>query len=118
MPEIAIPIPFEFAARAIEQTLLLCTGLLTFTLAFAKEFKRGDSPSRWLQAAWLVSLVSIATGALALNSLAGLLAMEISSPIDYTPDIYAQPVKVIAIVHTFTFLVAVLFSIIAAMRRQ
>ena len=118
MQEIAIHVPFEFAARAIEQSLFLCTGLLTFTLAFAKEFKRGDAPSRWLQAAWLVALVSIAAGALALNSLAGLLAVEIRLPKPHSPDIYSQPLRGITMVHAFAFILAVCFSIVAAMRRK
>jgi hypothetical protein len=66
---------YDFAADLIKQLIGLGTGVLTLTLAFYDTFLETSSgPTAWMVLSWIVFVLSIVAGILALMALTGGLA--------------------------------------------
>jgi nitrate reductase NapE component len=104
---------FDFAQEAIKQLITLATGVLALTITFLKDvIKKAPAGSLpWLQAAWILYLVSITFGVFALLNLSGVLERpgedKSSPPNPLTPSIYRSSIRMFAIVQIIAFLVAV-----------
>lgn len=70
---------FKFAQDLVKQIITLATGVLTITLTFLEKVSGASGPKTaggWLTAAWIVLIVSILAGLLALMGLTGALASD------------------------------------------
>jgi hypothetical protein len=81
----AIEKAFEFAQEATKQLITLATGVIALTITFLKDVLGTDGSAGFLQAAWVLYLVSIVFGVLTLLNLTG--NLERPGP-GSTPSIY------------------------------
>lgn len=113
----------EFARDSSKQVLTLATGVLTITLTFVdKVVKIGDltDGERYLLfAAWLVLVLSMLLGVVALLLITGNAspttrtdAGSIANRADYHPSIYAKGVQGSAVGQMITFLLGIVLLVV------
>lgn len=64
---------FDFSAEATKQLITLATGIIAFTVTFAKDFLGNVDPAcKWLAVvAWFIYFLSISSGILTMYALSG-----------------------------------------------
>lgn len=64
---------FEYTAESIKQLITIAAAIIAFTVTFATDFVSGvEGGAKWVAAgSWVLLLVSVCSGVLALQSLAG-----------------------------------------------
>ena len=101
---------YDFASDLIKQLISLGTAVLTLTLAFYDGFLEASStPTGWLVASWIVFVLSILAGILALMALTGGLAGSAE------PNIRSRGQQMFAQVQFFLFVAALVLLVVAVM---
>ncbi len=102
---------FDFAQEVTKQLITLATGVIALTITFLTEVIATDSSDseQFLQAAWVLYLVSILLGILTLLSLTGNLERPGQGD---GPSIYRANVVVFSIGQVLTFIAAVALTLV------
>lgn len=102
---------YDFASDLVKQLISLATGVLTLTLAFYDTFlKTSTGPTSWMVASWLVFILSIGAGIVALMAQTG--ALIGSTLPKLTSTLEQRPAQV----QVLLFLLALILMVIAIMR--
>lgn len=105
----AIQKAFDFAQEATKQLITLATGVIALTITFLKDVIHTDGSAGFLQAAWVLYLVSIVFGVLTLLNLTGNLERPGEGR---TPSIYRGSILVFSSGQVVTFCLAVAFTLV------
>ncbi len=101
---------YDFASDLIKQLISLGTGVLTLTLAFYDAFLQTSStPTTWMVASWIVFVLSIVAGILALMALTGGLAGSAE------PNIRSRGQQVFAQAQFILFVLALVLMVVAVL---
>lgn len=101
---------FDFAQEATKQLIGLATGVIALTITFLTDIvKTAPSGSEvYLQAAWVVYLISIACGVFTLQALTG----QLERPEAGTPSIYSSGIRKGSIAQIVSFAVALALTLV------
>jgi hypothetical protein len=99
---------FDFAQETTKQLLTLATGVLALTITFRKDIVEDASSGAetWLQAGWILFLVSAVAGIATLGALSGNLDKQAN------PTIYAGNIRAPSLVQLMTFGAAVVCTFV------
>jgi hypothetical protein len=98
---------FDFAQDLTKLLITLATGIITLTITFMKDVVAGapHSARKWIEIAWVLYLVSMIGGIVAL------MALTSSLEKDDDPSIYGKSVTIPSGVQFVLFFAAVAFTI-------
>lgn len=103
---------FDFAQDLTKLLITLATGIVTITITFLKDIatQAPASAHKWIEIAWLLYLLSIVAGIMALMGMTGTLEE------DGSPSIGGKPVVWPARVQFLMFAGAILLTIVFGMK--
>jgi hypothetical protein len=101
---------FDFAQDLTKQLIALCTAVIALTITFLTDVLQTapESAVRFLQAAWVLYLVSILFGILTLMRLTGVLGKSGSGG----PSINERRIRLVATVQVLCFFMGVAFTLV------
>ena len=98
---------FDFAQEVAKQLISLATAIVALTITFLHDIVHpGVNGEGWLEAAWVLYVVSVPLGVATMMTLAGNLEKKTTT----TPSIYAGNVRFFGLGQVFAFALALIFT--------